>query len=89
MIATILLTVVSAPTHGIEWQKLNTLNDPPGRPTVKAAKAATNGMSRQEMTQNLARLRLAEVKGRSTANGTALHMLRREIQLIEVALENR
>jgi hypothetical protein len=71
------------------WKNLSKLNDPAGTPTVRAAKVATQGLSRQEMTQRLAALRLAEVKGRSTMGGEQRIILRREIKLLEIGLESK
>jgi hypothetical protein len=74
--------------YGTNW---NTQfhNDPPGTPSVKAALVATQGMKRQEIVARLALLRHAWGKGRSTADGDSIRILKREIMLLEVALENK
>jgi hypothetical protein len=83
------MALISTPTIAADWNKLSKLNDPPGMPSVRAAKVATQGMSRQEMTQRLAVLRLAEKKGRSAMGGEQRSILRREIKLLELGLENK
>jgi hypothetical protein len=79
----------SAEATDWSWKNLSKLNDPAGTPTVRAAKVATQGLSRQEMTQRLAALRLAEVKSRSTMGGEQRIILRREIKLLEIGLESK
>jgi hypothetical protein len=81
--------LLSSPSQANNWKELNKLCDPPGTPSVRAAKVATQGMSRQEMTQRLAALRLAEKKGRSAMGGEQRSILRREIKLLELGLENK
>lgn len=72
---------------GISWSELSKLNDPPGRPSVRAAKVATQGMSRAEMIRKLAQFRLALAKDKS-AEPESRSVLKREAALIQVALEN-
>ena len=73
---------------GISWNTLSASNDPPGRPSVRAAKVATQGMSRAEMTAKLAHFNLA-LKRDKQAAAESRSVIRREIALIEVALENK
>lgn len=80
--------ILTTPTYGADWKELSMRNDPPGMPSVRAAKVATQGMSRAEMTAKLAQFHLA-LKFDKTADSVARSVLRREINLLIVALENK
>ncbi len=82
-----LVSTSCAQSQEVNWKKLGATCDPPGRPSVKAAKIATQGMTRLQMTRKLAQFRLA-LSVDKAANSTARSVLRREVQLIEIALEN-
>lgn len=73
-------------SYGTNWKELSKLNDPAGQPSVKAALVATQGLSIEAMTRKLAQLKAALGKGRSTATGEQISILKREIALIEIAL---
>lgn len=90
MICEIILStaILSQTCYGTSWSELSKLNDPAGRPSVRAAKVATQGMSRVEMIQKLAQFRLALAKDKS-ADSTARSVLRREAALLQVALEEQ
>jgi hypothetical protein len=76
---------------GIDWNRLSKLNDPPGRPTVRAAKVATQGMHPIQMQTKIVQFRraLRDTKVAKPGDSTARSVLRREIALLEVALENK
>jgi hypothetical protein len=79
-------TVASAtPT---DWQTLGKLNDPPGRPSVRAAKVATQGMHPIQIQTRVVQFKRA-LRDSPRADSVARSVLRREIALLEVALENR
>ena len=73
-------------SYGTNWKELSKLNDPAGQPSVRAALVANQGLSIEAMTRKLAQLKAALGKGRSTATGEQISILKREIALIEIAL---
>lgn len=89
LMITVLMNLSPCGAQEAKWQQLSATCDPPGRPSVRAARIATQGLRRDEMWTRLNTLLVARQKGRSTANGSALAILKREIELLEVALEDR
>ena len=73
---------------GIDWNSLSKLNDPPGRPSVRAAKVATQGMHPIQIQTRIVQYRRALATDK-TSSATARSVLRREIALLEIALENK
>lgn len=81
-------TILLQTCSGTNWSELSKLNDPAGRPSVRAAMVATQGMSRAEMIRKLAQFRLALAKDKS-ADSTARSVLKREAALLQVAVEEQ
>lgn len=61
------------------------VNDPPNQPSLAAAKAATQGMTREQIRAKHFRLSLLLKEATPVANGTAIQILKREVQLLAMA----
>ena len=72
-----------------DWKSLSRLNDPPGRPSVRAAKVATQGMDRIDMIHARHKLTTALTRAHRDTDPVAKGILKREILLIEVAMEGK
>jgi len=82
------LMILTTPTYGANWKELSKANDPPGQPSVKAARAATRGMHPIQMQTKIVQFRRALARDK-TSDSVARSVLRREIALLEIALENK
>ena len=78
--------ILATPTYGADWKELSKVNEPPGRPSVRAAKVATQGLHPIQMQTKLVQFRRALARDK-TSDSVARSVLRREIALLEVALE--
>ena len=74
--------------YGADWKTLSKANDPPGRPSVRAAKVATHGLHPIQMQTKVVAFRRA-LRDSKHSDSTARSVLRREIALLEIALENK
>jgi hypothetical protein len=74
--------------YGADWKALSKVNDPPNRPSVKTALVATQGMHKLQIQTRIVQYRRA-LKRDKTSSATARSVLRREIALLEIALENK
>ena len=72
-----------------DWRTLSKLNDPPGRPSLKAARVATQGMDRIDMIHLKHKLTTALTRAHPDTDPVAKGILKREILLIEVAMEGK
>lgn len=70
---------------GAEWRRLSALNEPPNQPTKQAAKVATQHLTKAQIKTKHMRLVLLYQQASAHANGTALQILKREIQLLQLA----
>jgi len=80
--------ILTTPTYGANWKELSKANDPPGQPSVKTALVATRGMHKLQIQTRIVQYRRALATDK-TSSATARSVLRREIALLEIALENK
>lgn len=81
--------LVTSSSIAADWEELSKLNDPPGRPSVLAAKTATQGKTFKQIQTKHKKLSDLLKSGGPHTNGSVRQILTREIQLLEVAMENR
>jgi len=84
----ITLALATGTCGATDWKELSKANDPPGQPSVKAAKVATLGMHKLQIQTRIVQYRRALARDK-TSDSVARSVLRREIALLEVALENK
>lgn len=72
-------------TSAAEWRKLNAVNEPPNQPSKTAAKVATQHLTKEQIKAKHMRLVILYREASAHANGTALQILKREIQLLQLA----
>ena len=73
------------PSSTAMWKQLSKLNEPPGQPSIRAARVATAHLSREQIREKHFRLVMLYREASAKANGTALQILKREIQLLHLA----
>lgn len=83
--ASVTVAADTGKNSGAEWRKLNAVNDPPNQPSKLAAKAATQHLTPEQIKHKHMRLSLLYRQASAHANGTALQILKREIQLLQLA----
>ena len=78
----------TAESLSTDWRVLSALQDPPGMPSPRAARVATAHLSEAEIQAKLNKLSNLYNRASSQINGTAAQILKREILLLQIALEN-
>ena len=68
-----------------EWTTLNRVNEPAGQVSLVAARTATQGMTRAQIKAKKIRLEILLKRATPVANGTAIQILKREVQLLQLA----
>lgn len=68
-----------------DWRKLSLVNEPPNKPSISAAKAATQHLTKSQIQARLKQMTTLYRASSAHANGTALQILKREIQLLQLA----
>jgi hypothetical protein len=84
-----ILVLVTTPVAATDWNELSKLNDPPGRPTLKAAKVATQGMTQREIYSRWLKFSNLQKYGSHHTNGSVRDIFKREVELLEVAMEGK